>query len=403
MVKPLDIAICGAGMAGLTAAQFLMRSGHRIQVFDQFPAPRPVGSGLVLQPVGLAVLDHLGLGDRVRTEAAPLSRMEGYEATGQRRVLNVGYARSGAEIATGYGIHRATLFDILLEGAKGAGVPLQTGCKVDRLEGRFIHFENGQREGPFDLILDSTGAGSVLSPLHGKPMPFGAIWSTLPWPEGTDLPYDRLSQAYQRASKMVGILPVGQLPDQAGKHAALFWSLPRAELNTWHENGLEAWKAEVLKLWPALDPFLHHIQSTDQLIPAHYSHGTMRTPVQDHVVFLGDAAHRTSPQLGQGANMAILDAYALSQALASIHHLDDALRRFVLARRSHIWAYQLMSRFFTPLYQSSRQDLPWIRDRVLYPLSQAPVMRQVLTRLVRGELLPPIAGLPAGRMKKTQI
>jgi len=45
------------------------------------------------------------------------------------------------------------------------------------------------------------------------------------------------------------------------------------------------------------------------------------------VVAIGDAAHATSPQLGQGANMALLDAWALALALSTASDLGAALEQ----------------------------------------------------------------------------
>lgn len=64
-----DIAIAGCGPAGLAAALFLIRQGHRITLVERFTAPKPVGSGLLLQPSGLAVLDALGLNDPIIAQA----------------------------------------------------------------------------------------------------------------------------------------------------------------------------------------------------------------------------------------------------------------------------------------------------------------------------------------------
>jgi len=59
MVKRV-IGVAGAGIGGLAFAALAARDGHRVIVFDQFEAPRPVGSGLVIQPVGQAVLRAAG-------------------------------------------------------------------------------------------------------------------------------------------------------------------------------------------------------------------------------------------------------------------------------------------------------------------------------------------------------
>ena len=99
MVAPLHIAICGAGPAGLSAALALQASGHRITVFDQFERPRPLGSGLILQPSGLAVLDWLGLGTRMRTLGARIDRLYGKAAASGRVVLDVaGKEREGLDV-----------------------------------------------------------------------------------------------------------------------------------------------------------------------------------------------------------------------------------------------------------------------------------------------------------------
>lgn len=50
MSRNLDIAIAGAGPAGLAAALYLKRAGHRVTIFERFDEPKPVGSGLILQP-----------------------------------------------------------------------------------------------------------------------------------------------------------------------------------------------------------------------------------------------------------------------------------------------------------------------------------------------------------------
>ncbi|MFD2454241.1 FAD-dependent oxidoreductase [Ideonella paludis] len=67
----MKIAIVGAGIGGLALATMVQRAGHQVCLWERFEQPKPVGSGLVIQPVGLGVLDHLGLGDQARAMGAP--------------------------------------------------------------------------------------------------------------------------------------------------------------------------------------------------------------------------------------------------------------------------------------------------------------------------------------------
>ena len=90
--------------------------------------------------------------------------------------------------------------------------------------------------------------------------------------------------------------------------------------------------------------------------------------------------------------MAMLDAMALGLALERFP-VEEALRQYRMARRWHVWLYQAMSRAFTPQYQSDSRVLPVLRDRLLYPLSAVAPIPAILTRLVCGDLIPPMASL----------
>ncbi|MFM7505060.1 MAG: FAD-dependent oxidoreductase, partial [Rubrivivax sp.] len=52
----MDIAVAGAGFAGLASAALLARDGHRVTVYERFEQPRAVGAGILIQPSGLAAL-----------------------------------------------------------------------------------------------------------------------------------------------------------------------------------------------------------------------------------------------------------------------------------------------------------------------------------------------------------
>ena len=70
-----NIAIAGCGPCGLTAALLLHRSGHRVTMFERFDTPRPIGSGLMIQPTGMAVLAELGLLDDATRCGARIDRL----------------------------------------------------------------------------------------------------------------------------------------------------------------------------------------------------------------------------------------------------------------------------------------------------------------------------------------
>lgn len=391
----MRIAIIGAGIGGLASASLLADQGHEITIFDQFDAPKPVGSGLVIQPVGQDVLAEIGALDRALAAGNRVTHMIGVEAVTKRRVLDVRYDLADAG-AFGLAIHRAALFDALWQAMQTrSGIELVCNATIKSVrqddDTAEVFTTKNDVYGPFELVVDSAGAGSPLSPMTSRQLPYGAIWGTVDWPE-TDIPKHHLSQRYVAASHMIGVLPIGQIPGDDAFKAAVFWSLPRGDHAKWRDAGLAAWKAEGTALWPALAPFVDQITNADQMTMARYSHGTLNKPYTGRLVHIGDAAHRASPQLGQGANMALLDALALSRALPT-RAIGQALPAYARARRLHTKIYQAMSWAFTPMYQSDSKLLPILRDRALFPVSQIAPTPRILTSLVCGTMVPPIGRL----------
>nr|WP_325250149.1 NAD(P)/FAD-dependent oxidoreductase [Amylibacter sp.] len=380
-----NIAVAGAGIGGLAAAAFLARAGHSVTVFDQFDAPAPVGSGLVMQPIGLMVLNALGVAHRAMGYGNVIHDMIGVEAHSGRRVLNVSYDQ-GKHERFGLAMHRASLFDCVYHAATSAGVKVVSATPVtaseNRTEGRLLRSQTREL-GLYDLVIDGSGVDSPLSPMRPIPLGYGALWGVVDTPCA---PEHTLAQCYHKASTMAGVLPVGFLPDDTTHKTSIFWSLPRDAYADWRKAPFAEWKNATAALWPEFAPYVNRLNSHDDLTMARYSHGTLRNPTEPRLAFIGDAAHRTSPQLGQGANMALLDAMALADALRH-RTIPEALEIYARNRRWHVRVYQWVSRIFTPFYQSDSTVLPILRDHLLAPVSGLPIVRTILQQMVSGELV----------------
>lgn len=377
-MKRRDAAVLGMGIGGLSTAALLARRGWRVTLYDRMTTPGPVGSGFVLQPTGLEVLEAMGLADAVAARGAPIRRMLGKAHPSGRTVLDVGYAGGRHGLA----VQRTALFGILHAAATEAGVAFELGRTVVGVEGDHACrpvVDTMSHMPAYDLVVDAMGCRS---PNHEgvHEIGYGALWASVPWSAATTFDDATLEQRYQRASRMAGVLPVGSAHEGAPAMATVFWSVR-------NDAPTEAWRDEAARMWPDMEPLLAHAKP----VHARYRHHTRRALASRRAIRIGDAWHATSPQLGQGANMALIDALSLDAALARTNDVDRALRDHVSRRRTHVRLYQSLSRILTPFYQSDGRLLPMVRDHVVAPmLSRRGLTHAVISALVAGGVGDPI-------------
>ena len=80
-----------------------------------------------------------------------------------------------------------------------------------------------------------------------------------------------------------------------------------------------------------------------------------------------------SPQLGQGANMALLDASTLANCIGNPDNtvtVAQAIRSYSAERRSQLAFYQTTSRLLTPVWQSHSKTIGFARDLFCGPVTQ---------------------------------
>jgi 2-polyprenyl-6-methoxyphenol hydroxylase-like FAD-dependent oxidoreductase len=120
------------------------------------------------------------------------------------------------------------------------------------------------------------------------------------------------------------------------------------------------------------------IASMDELLPAAYRTVSVPRWHDGQLVLLGDAAHALSPQLGQGANLALMDAAALADA--------PSLAAYEASRRAAARFYAFGARALNIVWQNSFEPAAWPRDHLLGPVSRAPGMRRVMMRTLSGRM-----------------
>ncbi len=371
----LDVGVVGCGTAGAAVALFLARAGHRVTVYERVEAPGPVGAGILLQPTGQVVLARLGLLEEVRAQASPIDRLWCRRRSG-KTLVDLRYEEVGE--GRGLGIHRGVLFQALYAALRAeAGATLRLGTSVDSVDG-LAH----------DLVVLADGAESAAQRLpalgpRSRGYPWGALWFVARDPDRAIRAH--LHQVVDGAHTLLGLLPTGLAPGSGEPVVSLFWSMRCDQVDAWRAGDLGAWKRRVLELEPLAAPVLEQIRAPGDLLFARYADVRLRRWHGERVVVLGDAAHATSPQLGQGANLALWDAMTLADHLAAADGaVGVALDAYSAARRAHIRYYQLAARWLTPLFQSDSRVGGWLRDRAMPLAMRIGPLRRMMIETMAG-------------------
>ncbi|WP_274644556.1 FAD-dependent oxidoreductase [Pseudomonas serbica] len=414
----MAIAVVGAGVAGLATSIFLKRSGLEVHVFERASTLEAVGSGIMLQPSGMAVLHELGLLDQCLRKGAPLKGVLGTSKLGERLILDTRYEhwKRGAH---GLGIHRSVLLEVLYEEAKRCGVKFFFGVNVsDFVSAEVIEITVTERNpspasqsvldsivatrqisSEYDALILASGRNSTLqyksSIQHrAKPYTWGALWATVELPDR--LNESVLRQWYKQSRQMFGIMPIGEAANNTQRLCSLFWSRP---VEYGHglfgsSGSLDGWKRDVRALVGIhANPLLEQLQSEDQFSLATYTDIEMPGWHCGRVLAIGDCAHSMSPQLGQGANMGLVDAMTIAEVIIEreiaeepqVLHWPAIFAQYSKYRRKHLGYYQSASRHLTPLFQSASSITPLIRDAALLAAQHVGFVRNhAVTTLIGG-------------------
>ncbi|MGI9474787.1 MAG: FAD-dependent oxidoreductase [Rubripirellula sp.] len=377
----MKIAVSGCGIAGTAVAALLARQGHSVTIFEQANECRPIGAGIMLQPSGQAVLARMGLSEVVEQKSARLDGLDASLASG-KSLIQLRYDALG-DSTCAWGVHRGLLFESLLGECTANGVEICNGSALQscrRVDDRVSVVDQEEREyGGFDFVLATDGARSKLrtaSALRCRLIdyPYAALWATGPCPQVERC----LHQVIDGTRRLVGLLPIGN------GQCSFFWGVRSDHYDDLVSTGIGKWKNEVIRLCPPAAELLETVERFDELTFSGYRHVGMRSWNTDSVLFLGDAAHASSPHLGQGANLALEDAEVFANALAETGDFDSACKWFTKQRYRKIRYYQQLTRLLTPFFQSDIPLLSFGRNAVLPWFPAVPFIRRRMLRTLCG-------------------
>lgn len=379
------VGVVGFGIAGAATATLLARSGHSVTLLERATQVGPIGAGLLLQPSGQAVLQRMGVLDRVTRGAAAIDELHAVNFGG-RTLIKLPYSDLEAGCRA-LGVHRGVLFSALKEAVEQESIDVRLGCEITRHEVRDNHSylidEAGIEYGPFDFVVAADGSRSALRkhcvlPFRVIEYDHGALWATGPCQVITN----KLYQVCRGTRRLLGILPIG------GGRCSLYWGVPCRDFATVMKHGLPTLKRELLAFCPESRELLDSISDLKQLVFTTYRHVWMPRWFNRHILFLGDSAHAMSPHLGQGGSIALLDAWTLVDCINRAQDHYTAFQTYRRRRAAHINYYSAITFILSPFFQGDGQLKAIWRDFALPLMPRLP--------WVRGQMLLTMAGLKNG-------
>ena len=343
----LRVLIVGTGIAGLALARALHKQGVTPEVVERVAEWKAIGAGLYLPGNAVRALDELGIG-AVAAGANPIGRQRILDHRG-RLLADIDLDRIWDGVGGCVAVHRADLHEALRQAT--AEVPVRLGTSVTHLENNGrprMTFSDGSNES-YDLVVGADGVHSTIRrvAMGGPPASYvgQASWRFI-------------VNDYPDRTEWTAMLGRGRTFLTVALGGGVVYCY--ADINSNDPAGAgKDWREYFADF---ADPVPRLLDQATEVYFAPIEEVVSPTWVAGHVVLIGDAAHATSPNMAQGAAMAVEDALVLAAMLSEVP-LDQALADYEHRRRARVtWVRE----------QTHRRD----RTRNL-----APMVRNVTLRL----------------------
>jgi len=334
----MKVIVIGAGVGGTSAGIALQKLGHEVVIYDRMRENKPVGAALSLWSNGVKVLNWLGVGDEVAALGGDMADMVYLDGHTGETLCD--FSLAPVTTLTGqkpYPVARADLQALLMERFGLDGIHLGKRLTAIADDGATVTatFADGTTD-TADMLIGADGARSIVRDYVQ--------------PDGSPA----IEREYSGYTNFNGIVPVSASIGRAtawttyvaeGKRAAVmpiagdrfyFWFDVPQPAGVDHDPAtgvaplraaFAGWAPGVVELLDAIDPAtsLNRVEIWD-ITP-------FDTWTKGRVAILGDAAHNTAPDIGQGACSALEDAFALGIAFATnTLGVADTLRRYAAMR-----------------------------------------------------------------------
>lgn len=324
MEQKTDVIIVGSGIAGLALAFELQKKGASTLLLDRRNRPETISRGITFQPNGLEALDRIGILDRIvqmgssekilevkgwdgelllEADYSLLDHPQNYimtvDAVDVEQTLGSEAENAGARTIWGAGFQ-----EILWDNGVAHGVRAKIGDEITDIEASFVI----GADGPQSRVRAGIGA-TAKTTKYDDSFVVGMVG---PVRELTDR-----ARQYQAPGKMLGIMPSGP------QSSYFFYCVGDRSFENLKKDGVGKFRAEVTEAAPEMSSAFGTVEAWTKI--AYFTPSFIRVDpwVGNGVALLGDSAHTFHPHAGQGVNLSLQDALALSEVISDAIEAGD--------------------------------------------------------------------------------
>lgn len=326
----MEITIIGAGMAGLTTGIALKKFGHQVTIYEQAEQILPVGAAISLWSNGVKCLNYLGLTEQVEKLGGKMDNLAYIDGlTGDVMTQFSLYPLIEEVGQRPYPVSRAELQNMLMDefGREDIHLAKKMISFVEEGERVKIQFADGS-EIKSDLLVGADGTHSITRAYVLGEQVERRYAGYVNWNGLVDVSDDYAAAdqwtTFVGEGKRVSLMPV------ANNRFYFFFDVPlavglendRSQYKALFKQYFKGWCEPVQKLIDAVD-----VQKTNRV--EIHDIEPFADFYKGRVVIVGDAAHSTTPDIGQGGCQAMEDAIYLARSLQiNTLGLQDSLRRY---------------------------------------------------------------------------
>jgi 2-polyprenyl-6-methoxyphenol hydroxylase-like FAD-dependent oxidoreductase len=394
------VVVVGAGIGGLAASLVLSRVAAQITLVERAVRPREVGAALALQASGMAVLDRLGLLTDVVAASTRIDRLDIRSASG-RMLMSAVMPDLGGGLDHAIAVSRTDLHGLLLQAVTDvASVHTRFGCTaVSADPSGVVRITSSPKDGPetsttleADLIVGADGAGSAVRNTGGFDSRVSAGTSYV-----RTIVAGQTKPGFEEYWTPLGSFGLAPLRGDS----IYFWAAADAPAvaEAVSRRDLPSFQREWRRVLPIAADLLEKVPSFEDLLVNTVHRVDCRRWFSGRLVLLGDAAHAMAPNLGQGANSALVDTVVLAEELTTAPSIEEALVRYDQQRRPTVRRVQNIAGMLQRLCGLESTAALGIRDALLVGLGRLPGLsersiRRTLAHDVRAVRSASLSGNP---------